>query len=146
MSLTFLVAHPVRLAATGSLLDWQLAAARHRLMQPFKQLFREFYTAQGEEGTTCLRFADRRVDARRAYAVLRAAGFAPGTGTARREWPGVTAHLCWAQNMAGRDLFGTQRPNTVTTGAIWFTRAEEQLPISRSIRFSSASRCASPTS
>ena len=130
--LTLLVAHPVMLAETGSLIAWQLAAARHRLTQPFKQLFREFYICAGEQGDTCARFAGRPLDPRRAYALLRAAGFAPGAGVARREWPaGVTAHCCWAQDATGRDLFGPHRPPLVTSGEIWFTRGEEALPLAQ---------------
>ncbi|MHB9023733.1 MAG: DUF4132 domain-containing protein [Armatimonadota bacterium] len=129
---TVSLVHPIALAGENALVPWQLYAADHRLMQPFKQLFREVYTLAGEEGTRCQRFAGRRLDPQRAYAVLRAAGYAPGNGIARREWPrGITAHLCWAEGATGRDLFGPHRKPDVTSGAIWFSREGEELPLAR---------------
>jgi len=128
--LTLSLVHPVELDRDGVLGRWQSLAADRRLMQPFKQLFREIYTLGGEEGERSERFAGRSIDPRRAYALLRASGFAPGNGTARREWPlGVTAHLCWAAGAGGRDLFGPHRKREVTTGEIWFTRDGETLPL-----------------
>jgi hypothetical protein len=129
---TISLVHPIALAQESALVPWQLYAADHRLMQPFKQLFREVYTLAGDEGTRCTRFAGRRLDPQRAYAVLRAAGYAPGNGTARREWPrGITAYLCWAEGAAGRDLFGPHRLPDVTSGAIWFMREGEELPLAQ---------------
>ncbi len=143
--LTLIPAHPVTLAREGTLTGWQMYAADHRLTQPFKQLFREVYTAEGEAGTRCERFAGRRVAPARAYAVLRAAGFAPGAGIARRDWPGgVTAHLCWAEGAAGRDLFGPHRKEDARTGAVWFTRDGAEVPLARvsAILFSETLRTA----
>ncbi len=128
--LTLTLAHPAQLAREGSLPDWQLVAADRRLVQPFKQLFREVYLPDPADGAYCERFAGRRVDPRRAYALLRAAGFAPGSGVARHDWPGgVTAHLCWADAAEGHDLFGPQQKHDVATGVIWFTRAGVALPV-----------------
>lgn len=142
---TLTLVHPLTLAREGALMAWQLLAADRRLQQPFKQLFREVYPGDGEIGTECLRFAGRRVDPRRAYALLRAAGFAPGTGIARREWPGgITAHLCWAEGVRGRDLFGPHRLAEVVTGAISFTKDGAPLPLHRvnAIWFSETLRAA----
>lgn len=129
-TLTLSLVHPVELDGAGVLGRWQSLAADHRLMQPFKQLFREIYTLGSTGGMQCERFAGRRIDPRRAYALLRSAGFAPGNGEARCEWPhGITAHLCWADGAVGRDLFGPHRKAEVTTGHIWFTQAGETLPL-----------------
>jgi hypothetical protein len=129
-ALTLTLAHPSALAHTRQLLAWQAIAADRRLQQPFKQLFREIYTADGEGGEQCTRFAGRRIDPRRAYPLLRAAGFAPGAGVARRAWPGgITAHLCWAAGTVSHDLFGPQRLAEVGTGDIWFTQAGATLPL-----------------
>lgn len=130
VTLTLTLVHPVALAEDGTLGAWQALAADRRLVQPLRQVFREVYTVEGETGTHCWRFAGRRLEPGRAYAVLRAAACAPGNGTARREWPhGVTAHLCWAHAAAGRDLFGPQRKAEVSSGEIWFTRGDTVLPL-----------------
>lgn len=127
-SFTVTLAHPVSLAQGGMLVRWQAIAADRRLMQPFKQLFREIYLPDDAQGLVCTRFAHRRIDPRRAYAILRAAGFAPGAGIARREWSGgVTAHLCWASDAVSHDLFGPQRKAEVMTGDIWFSCGEERM-------------------
>ncbi|HEY3377351.1 MAG TPA: DUF4132 domain-containing protein [Armatimonadota bacterium] len=123
-TLSITLAHPITLARARQLVTWQTRAADQCLMQPLKQLFREIYTAEGEAGVASDRFAGRTLDTSRAYALLRAAGFAPGAGVARREWPGgITAHLCWAEGVVSHDLFGPQRQSSVTTGGIWFTHA-----------------------
>ncbi|MHB9133364.1 MAG: DUF4132 domain-containing protein [Armatimonadota bacterium] len=127
---TLTLVHPVQLG--GALVAWQHIAADRRLMQPFKQLFREIYIRNDDDDVHCARFRGYRIDSRRAYAVLRTCGFAPGNGDARRDWPrGITAHLCWAEGVSGRDLFGPHRKTEVTTGAIWFTRGKEVVPLSQ---------------
>jgi len=128
--LTLTLVHPVALSRDGTLGGWQSLAADRRLVQPLRQLFREVYVTGEEEGERCRRFAGRMLEPGRAYAVLRAAGFAPGNGTARREWPrGLTAHLCWAQDAAGRDLFGPHKKDEVASGDIRFTQGGEALPL-----------------
>ncbi|HEX2950531.1 MAG TPA: DUF4132 domain-containing protein [Armatimonadota bacterium] len=122
-TLTVTLAHPIDLADAGELVPWQALAADRRLVQPIKQLFREIYTAGNDDCDYCHRFAGRRIDPVRAYALLRTAGYSPGAGVARREWPGgITAHLCWAKDAVSHDLFGPQRKAEVMTGDIWFTR------------------------
>jgi len=130
--LTLALVHPVTLAALGTLANWQMLAADRRLTQPFQQLFREVYTSAGEDGRRCERFAGRRIDPVRAYALLRTVGFTPGAGTARCDWPqGIIAHFCWAEDATGRDLYGPQRRGEVTTGALWFTQYGEEVSFSR---------------
>lgn len=130
-ALTLTVLHPIRLAESD-LAAWQAIAAERRLVQPIRQLFREIYTFGDDAVTQCTRFAGCRLVPQRAYALLRAANFAPGNGTARRIWPGgITAHLVWADGARGRDLFGPHRADAVTTGAIYFTRDGAELPFSR---------------
>ncbi len=143
--LTLSLVHPITLSADGRLAAWQQVAAERQLVQPFKQLFREVYARDGESGTRATRFAGRKIDPRRAYALLKAAGYTPGSGVARREWPGgVTAHLCWADGARGRDLFGPHALPAAITGAIWFTRDDAALPLHRvdAIVFSETLRAA----
>lgn len=125
---TLTLAHPITLGA--ELKRWQSRAADIRLQQPFRQLFREIYTSFEETGQACERFAGRRIAPERAYAVLRAAGYAPGVGVARYEWPGdITAQICWAEGAESHDLFGEKRLEEVTTGCISFVREADQLPL-----------------
>jgi len=129
-ALTLALVHPVALSRDGTLGAWQSLAADRRLVQPIRQLFREVYVVSEEEVERCRRFAGRMLEPRRAYAILRAAGFAPGCGTARRERPGgLTAHLCWARDAADRDLFGPHRKDEVASGDIRFVREGEILPL-----------------
>jgi hypothetical protein len=124
------VVHPLPLVRAGTLVVWQSLAADRRLAQPFKQLFREVYLPDIPADMVCRRFAGRVIDPHRAYALLRAAGFAPGTGIARREWPhDLTANFCWADDVVGHDLFGPQCKEFVRTGGIWFTRGDERLEL-----------------
>lgn len=120
------IAHPITLAQQQQLTAWQMYAADRRLVQPFRQLFREIYHPYEAPGAQCQRFAGLPIDPRRAYAILRAAGFAPGSGIARREWTShITAHIEWAAGSVSHDLFGAQRKAEVRTGAIWFTRDKQ---------------------
>lgn len=116
------IAHPITLSQQQQLTAWQMYAADRRLVQPFRQLFREIYHPYEEPGVQCQRFAGMPIDPRRAYAILRAAGFAPGSGVASREWmPRITAYIEWAACCVSHDLFGAQRKAEVRTGTIWFT-------------------------
>jgi hypothetical protein len=129
------VAHPVALSAAGQLEEWQRQVVATRLEQPFKQAFREIYLLGGEErgALGCVRFADRPLHARRAFALLRQQGYNPRHGDAVKEWPGgVGAHLEWArEEEAAGKLLGRQDPERpVTSGQVWFSREDGQpLPL-----------------
>lgn len=119
-TMTICITHPIFLSQNKILCAWQSLAADRRLIQPFKQLFREIYCCDDDD-TLCRRFAGRKIDPLRAYALLRAAGFSPASGTARREWPGgYCAHICWAEGVNGRELFGNHRLPVVVCGKISF--------------------------
>jgi len=121
------VAHPVALHQAGTLAEWQERMVRENLAQPFKQLFREIYTVgEGERGAeACERFADRPVNARQAFALLRGRGYTPGQGEAVKRYPrvGVRAHFAWAraEEPVGKLLGRAEAGGPVITGAIWFT-------------------------
>ena len=119
-ALTFCIAHPIHLAKHKILAKWQSLAADRRLIQPFKQLFREIYCYE-DDMPVCRRFAGRKIDPIRAYALLRSSGFSPASGTATREWPGgYRSHICWAEGVRGSELFGPQRLPFVMCGDISF--------------------------
>lgn len=61
------VAHPEDLEAAGELGLWQGVIVRERMVQPFKQVFRERYLltpAERQDGAFSTRFAGRELDAR----------------------------------------------------------------------------------
>ncbi|MEI7834089.1 MAG: DUF4132 domain-containing protein [bacterium] len=125
---TLTLAHPITLGT--ELKCWQSRAADIRLQQPFRQLFREIYTPFDAAGQQCERFAGRRISPARSYAVLRAAGYAPGSGIARHEWPGgITAQICWAEGAVSHDLYGAEQIADVACGGISFTRDGEVLSL-----------------
>jgi hypothetical protein len=68
------IAHPFHFAADGCLAAWQREIVRRRIIQPFKQVFRELYTPTAEERDVSFtrRFAGQHVDSRRATWLFRA--------------------------------------------------------------------------
>lgn len=72
------VAHPLHLARAGKLKTFQEDAVHRKLVQPFKQVFRESYElgkADAESRTKSRRLAGRKVNALRASAALEALGW-----------------------------------------------------------------------
>jgi hypothetical protein len=130
------IVHPAELGSDGQLGEWQERLIRARVSQPFKQLFREVYTlADGERASSgCGRFSGQPVVARRAFALLRNRGYAPGRGDAVKEWPGVglRAHIQWSRSAerAGRLIAERDATEAVTTGDVWFEdTAGETVPL-----------------
>ncbi len=130
LPVTLILPHALTLAESGELTSWQAWAATQRFVQPFKQLFREHYHLDAAIGEECRRFAGYPLTPQRAYAILRAASFAPGRGVARRQWSKtLTAHLCWAEGAQGHDLFGPLQTAAVTSGGLWFTQDDSRVPL-----------------
>ena len=122
------VAHPVQLLAAGELEQWQQRIFDERVVQPFKQCFREVYRPLSDEGRAdrSTRFAGHQVLVPRAFALLRAKGYSPGRGEARRDWPHaqLEAHFTWGCDRPRLDYhFGDDgRAEPVLTGDIRFYR------------------------
>jgi hypothetical protein len=132
------IAHPLCLLEAGALDEWQERVLRERIGQPFKQLFREIYLLGPEErgGASSMRFAGHLLVARRAFAVLRTRGYAPGGGEAVKEWPTLGLHACisWAQpeEEAGRRLAEAGPTAPVTSGPVRFRGEDgDWLPLDR---------------
>lgn len=71
----FLLAHPYHFFRDGLLPDWQREVVRRRLVQPFKQVFRELYIltpAEESTGAYSKRFAGHALKAKVAGALLQA--------------------------------------------------------------------------
>lgn len=77
------VAHPLHLFEAGLLADWQQEIVRRKLVQPFKQAFRELYlltTAEIETRTHSNRFAGHVLDSAVAARLFQARGWLLETG------------------------------------------------------------------
>jgi hypothetical protein len=128
------VMHPVELLDAGQLDAWQQRIVDGRIVQPFKQCFREVYRPLAEEADAyhSSRFAGHQVLVPRAFALLRSRGYSPGRGEARRDWPrlGLQAHFTWGRDRPKLDYhFGEEgRADPVTTGDIRFARLVDGRP------------------
>lgn len=73
------IAHPVDLLASGEWPDFQHALMAAERRQPFKQLFRELYTLNGNErdeaGVSSRRYAGHQVEARQAGGIFTSRGW-----------------------------------------------------------------------
>jgi hypothetical protein len=116
------VAHPLLLAETGLLADWQAEIIRRQIVQPFKQVFREQYVLTPAEVSATYasaRLAGRRMRGRQAMAVLANLGWiVDGDGTVRKP--------LYAQGFAAHFEAGTyydrydDQDDRATTGALTF--------------------------
>lgn len=95
----FLVPHPARLAAAGTLAEWKRWQSARWLRQPFKQLHRELFLRDEHEPPTAAstsRFGGCRVRWDQARALLEGRGWYRVTGTGAEriyERAGLTAYL-----------------------------------------------------
>jgi hypothetical protein len=116
------VAHPLLLAETGLLADWQADIIRRQIVQPFKQVFREQYVLTPAEVSATYasaRLAGRRMRGRQAMAVLANLGWViDGDGTVRKPFytHGFAAHF---EAGAYYDRYDDQDDRAIT-GALAF--------------------------
>src|SRR5262249_22988895 len=116
------VAHPLLLAESGLLADWQAEIIRRQIVQPFKQVFREQYVltpAEASAAYSSARLAGRRMRGRQATAVLANLGWIiDGYGTVHKPFyeHGFAAHF---ETGAYFDRYDEQ-DDRATTGALEF--------------------------
>jgi hypothetical protein len=117
------VAHPVRMIAAGTLREWQAAVVAQRIVQPFKQVFREVYalTEKERESEATARFAGHALDGRKVRRLLAARGWEVEPGDVplpfRRHW---SARLrAWFDFPEARHYLGEDEP--VASGELYFT-------------------------
>lgn len=117
------VAHAVQLIADSSLRAWQRAIVAKRIVQPFKQVFREVYVLTDAEraADATLRFAGHKVDERVLRRLLQSRGWEVEAGDAplpfrRYRAAGLRA---WFDFPEARHFLGGDEP--VASGAITFT-------------------------
>lgn len=74
----FRIAHPLDLLESGHWSDFQKRTLEKRIIQPFRQIFRELYVLTEDErraGTESFRYAGHQVQPRKAAAVLKSRGW-----------------------------------------------------------------------
>lgn len=97
------IAHPDDLFTSGNWPDWQSDCFQREIVQPFKQVFREYYpltTAEKKEKTQSRRYAGQQVNPRQALALLGGRGWAtiPEEGVFRTfHEHGITASLTFQE-------------------------------------------------
>lgn len=125
------IAHPWHLAQSDCLRAWQQAIVQRRIVQPFKQVFRELYRlAPGEQrALSTSRFAGHVLEPKRVSGLMQARGWRlssigmvePARYFAR---VGLYGHFDFPD--AGNYMAETER---VTSGAIRFVRADRKISI-----------------
>ncbi|MEM7232325.1 MAG: DUF4132 domain-containing protein [Planctomycetota bacterium] len=119
------VAHPLDLFESGTLATWQREIIRRRIVQPFKQAFRELYVltpAEREAELYSVRFADHTVSTRVAGGLLSARGWSAASSDQAESFKlypnaGLRADIDWED--AGHFL--TETPSA-TMEAVRFER------------------------
>jgi hypothetical protein len=117
------IAHPYHLFEAGELAAWQREIVRRRVVQPFKQAFRELYLlTPAEEATTTYsgRFAGHLLDARVASRLFPARGWqieASEVATPSRSFPGAGLEATFHFADAGHFL---AENDTITSDRIAF--------------------------
>jgi len=122
------VAHPYDLLTEGVLAGWQQALVERRVVQPFKQAFREVYIltpAEREAGAGSLRFSGHRIRPGKAARLLQSRGWLTphdGDSPVRHSLRhGIAASLC----IEGSGHF-LGETDSAMTGETGFTRRTEQ--------------------
>ena len=120
------VAHPTELIADATLHTWQRLIVAGRVVQPFKQVFREVYAlTDAERGTDqTTRFAGHPLDGRVLRRLLSARGWEVEPGDVPlpfRRYRGACLRA-WFDFPEARHFLGDDEP--VASGALSFTRDE----------------------
>jgi len=117
------VAHAFELLQAGVLGSWQREIVHRRVVQPFKQVFREVYVltpAEVQAVAESSRFAGHQLDAARAFRLLQSRGWRMGDGEVaepRRYFPHAGIQALFEIEGAGHYL--SEQP-VVTSGRILF--------------------------
>lgn len=125
------VAHPYTLAQLGLLEAWQTAIVQRRIVQPFKQVFRELYVLTSAEiaaGYASGRLAGRRIRTRQALAILSNLGWViDGANVERPSYHhGIAAHM--VINDGGADDGINETTSVTGEVCFWPLHLEEWRP------------------
>ena len=126
------VAHPTQLISDGILRAWQRAIVAGRVVQPFKQVFREVYALTDAElgANETARFAGHRLDGRVLRRLLSARGWEVESGDAPLPFRRYRAAGLgvWFDFPDARHFFGGDEP--VTSGSLSF-RMNGRVPLAQ---------------
>ena len=120
------IAHPHDLFTLGAWLDCQRYAFEHKLIQPFKQIFRELYLMNAdekEEKTASRRYAGHQVQPKKTVALLKSRGW-------------TVDYEEGLQRVYYRENFYA----TVYAAADWFSPADTEAPTLEIVQFFSRRR------
>lgn len=115
------VAHPHDMMEAGCWSEWQRAVFAQRLVQPFKQVFREYYPLTDEErfeGTCSRRYAGNQVQPKKAAALLRGRGWTV-------DYEQGLQKVCYEENLVVH----------IYAMADWFSPAEVEPPTLEIVQF-----------
>ncbi|MEG1683475.1 MAG: DUF4132 domain-containing protein, partial [Oscillospiraceae bacterium] len=115
------VAHPHNLMEADCWTDWQRKVFSQRLVQPFKQVFREYYPLTDEERfekTLSRRYAGNQVQPKKAAALLRGRGWTV-------DYEEGLQKVCYEENLLVR----------IYAMADWFSPAEVEPPTLEIVQF-----------
>ncbi len=125
------LAHPYHLFQAGQLSAWQQQVVQRRLVQPFKQAFRELYLltpVERETGTYSTRFFGHALDPRVASRLLQSRGWQVESGDAALPFkvlPSAGLDAVFLFPDAGHYLAETE---TITSDRIYFLPRERSMP------------------
>lgn len=114
------VAHPYHLFSSAVWPDWQKAVFNARIVQPFKQVFRELYVKTADElgHDFSLRYAGYQIQPRKAAATLRT-----------RRW------TAGAEEGLQKVFYRDNLIAVIMARADWFTPSDVEAPTLESVRF-----------
>jgi len=128
------VAHPNRMLEQHGVSDlamWQQWLVSKRIIQPFKQLFRELYhpnVAELDLVDTSLRYAGRRVKSGIAQGLLHSRGWVPPGAQMDGTYRCSYGDRLWVKCALGFGHFLTEQSET-TVGELWFERDGQKLKL-----------------
>ncbi|MEZ5583122.1 MAG: DUF4132 domain-containing protein [Candidatus Competibacteraceae bacterium] len=117
------IAHVYELFKAGVLSQWQKTIVRRRMVQPFKQAFRELYVvtpAEIEAGTHSRRFVGHVVDSAITSRLLQSRGWSQSSGDAAEVYKRFPAHKLYAEIGFPDSGHYLAEQETVTIDEIWF--------------------------
>lgn len=115
------IAHAYDLYQSKTWLDWQKHAFDHRLVQPFKQIFRELYLPNEDElheNTLSRRYAGHQVQVRQTVALLKSRGWTVDYETGLQK-------VYYKENIIA----------TMYAAADWFSPADVEAPTLETVNF-----------
>ncbi|MEE4376797.1 MAG: DUF4132 domain-containing protein [Candidatus Competibacteraceae bacterium] len=126
------IAHVYQLFEAGLLSQWQKAIVKRRMVQPFKQAFRELYVvtpAEVDAGTHSRRFIGHVVDSGITSRLLQSRGWSQSSGDVAEVYKRFPAHGMYAEIGFPDSRHYLAEDATVTIDEIWFRGKNKDIPL-----------------